>query len=143
MSLPAERAVRAWVNGQASLVGPDMPLALGAYLSQQRSPDAGSYAVLYRQSQATRTLAVETEAADTARISFMIYGGTEESAEDAACALATAIQTLTGKPAPCGTTGITVLASDNLSGPMFVPMPAEGGEQFAFEVASDFVLVTS
>jgi hypothetical protein len=140
MSLPAESAIRAWVNGQGGLVGPDNPLALGAYLSQQRSPGSGSYAVLSRQSQLARSPVAEDESIDNARISFLVYGGTEEAAEAAAVALANSIGGLTGRPEVCGDTGITVLVHDNLSGPMFVPMPASGGEQFAFEVAADFLL---
>lgn len=140
MSLPAERAVRAWANAQPGLVGADMPLALGVYLSQQRSPDSGSYAVLYRMSQAVLPVVAEDDAVDTARLSFMVYGGTEESAEAAAVALASTIQSLRGAPAPCPGTGINVLVHDNLSGPMFVAQPGAGGEQFSFEVAADFVL---
>jgi hypothetical protein len=140
MSLPAESAVRAWVNAQGGLVGNGNPLALGAYLQQARSPDTGSYAVLARLSQMARSPVAEDEAVDTARISAMIYGPTQEAAEAAACAYANTVQGLTGRPAPCGDTGISVLAHDNLSGPMYVPMPADGGEQFCFEVAADFVL---
>lgn len=141
MSLPAEQAVRAWANGRADLVGAGQPVSGGFYLLQQRSPASGQYAVLARQSVATPDVVAENDGQlDQARISALFYGGSQETAEAAAGAFASAVQSFSGLPAACGDTGVLLLATDNLSGPMYVPMPAEGGEQFAFEVGADFLL---
>jgi hypothetical protein len=141
MTAPAERAMRAWVNGQAGLVGPGHPLAKGAYTGHQvRSPASGAYCVVARQGGQDRSLLAEADVVATARLSFMVYAGTVESAEDAATALATAVNALNGLPEPCGDTGYQVLASDNVFGPSFVAMPAQGGEEFCFQVAADVVL---
>lgn len=144
MSLPAEQAVRAWANSRTDLVGNGAPVSQGFYLLRQRSPASGQYGVMSRQSIATATVTAENAGEiDSARISTLIYGGTQEAAEDAAAAFASAVQSLTGRPVPCGDTGVLLLVHDNLSGPMFVPMPETGGEQFAFEVAADFILSAS
>jgi hypothetical protein len=141
MSVAAEAAVRAWVNGQAQLTGEGRPLSGGAYLGQQRSPASGIYAVLARSSQAAQQVVAEGPGdIDVARISAMVYGGTQEAAEAAAAALASAVEALSGSPQRAGDTGVLLLVSANLSGPMYVPMPSAGGEEFAFEVAADFML---
>lgn len=140
--IAAEAAIRAWVNGQPSLVGPGKPLSRGAYLRHQRSPADGSYAVLWRMSGAGSGEIVGEPAPElaTARIQAQIFGGTEEFAEAAAAAYATAVEGLSGAPQRCGATGVTVLVAGNTSGPMFVPMPADGGEQYCFQFDADFVL---
>jgi hypothetical protein len=142
MSLPATDAVRAWINARRDLTGEGNPLALGAYLTQQRSPAAGAYAVLARQETGTGgTLTAEpSPALAIARVHAMVYAGTETAAETAAAALRTAWEELTGCPEPCGDTGTFVLVTDNHTGPLYVPMPGEGGEQFCFQVGADFVL---
>lgn len=141
MSLPAEQAVRAWANGRTDLVGNGSPVSGGFYLLQQRSPASGQYAVLARQSVATPDVVAENDGGlDQARISTICYGGTQETAEAAAVAYANAVLSLSGRAVPCPGVPVTILASANLSGPMYVPMPADGGEQYAFEVGADFLL---
>lgn len=141
MSVAAEQAWAAWVNSHPVLVADGGPLPGGAYLGAQvRSPANGAYAVGSRQSQATPGIVAEDQAVDVARISALIYGGTVESAEAAAAAYANAVAQLTGRPVPMGGSGVTCLAYDNLSGPMFVAQPSGGGEEFTFEVAADFVM---
>jgi hypothetical protein len=138
----AEQAIRAWANSAAvGLTGEGHPVSGGFYLRQQRSPAAGQYGVLARSSIARPGPVAEDDGFfDQARISALFYGGTEETAEAAATAYASAVERLSGRPVPAGDSGLTILASDNLSGPQYVPMPAEGGELFAFEVAADFLL---
>jgi hypothetical protein len=129
------------VNSRPDLVGPGNPLAGGAFLSHQvRSPANGAYAVGARLTQAFAPLVAEDGSVDTARISAVIYGGTTESAEDAAVAYAGEVARLTGLPTLMGDSGVICLVHDNLTGPQFVAQPAEGGEEFAFEVAADFVM---
>ena len=141
MSVPAEAAIRAWINAPATgLSGNGAPISNGAFSRRARSPASGSYAVVQRMSIASRAVAEEDGAIDQARLSVMIYAGTQEAAEAGAAAYATAVQRLSGKPVPAGDTGVIILVSDNLSGPQDVPMPEGGGEQFAFEVAADFLL---
>jgi len=140
LSLPAVLAIRAWLNARLDLVGPDQPVALGFFTTQQRSPDSGAYGVVRRSSQPVASVVAEDQGVDTARLSIIVYGGTEESSEAAAVAVLSAIETLTGAPEPCGDTGISVLVHDNPSGPMTVEVPPTGGEIYANEVASDFLL---
>jgi hypothetical protein len=83
----------------------------------------------------------EDEAIDTARISAIVYAGTTEAAEDAAVAYANTVARLTGAPQLMGDTGVLCLVHDRLTGPQFVAQPGEGGEEFAFEVAADFVML--
>jgi hypothetical protein len=141
VSIAAEQAWAAWVNAHPGLVGPGNPLAGGAYLGAQvRSPANGAYAVGSRLSQAVPAVVAEDGSVDVARITALIYGGTVGSAEAAATAYANAVLALTGAPVLMGDSGVKCLASDNLSGPMYVEQPSGGGEQFTFEVAADFVM---
>jgi len=73
-------------------------------------------------------------------VQALCYAGTAELAEQAATALANAWQTLNGLPERCGDSGVTVLVSDNLTGPSAVPLPADSGEAYCFAVGADFVL---
>lgn len=141
MSVPAEQAWQAWVNGLSSLVGEGHPLAGGAFLGHQvRSPADGAYAVGARMSRTLPAVIAEDDSVDVARISAVIYGGTVAAAETAAVAYANAVEHLTGAPVPMGDSGVVCLVHDNLSGPMFVAQPSSGGEEFAFEVAADFMM---
>jgi len=141
VSIAAEAAWAAWVNAQPALVGDGNPLAGGAFLAAQvRSPAFGAYAVGARQSQPLPAVVAESGEVDVARISAVIYGGTVDSAEAAATAYANTVLGLTGAPVLMGDSGVRCLASDNLSGPMFVEQPGAGGEEFTFEVAADFVM---
>lgn len=141
MSIAAEAAIRAWVNSKTALVGAGRPLSNGAYLRQQRSPDSGAYLVLARVPGGQDLVAEQDPGAlDTARIAASIYAGTEEAAENAAAAYATAVQDLTGNPEPCPGTGVRVLVSDNVTAPAYVPQPADTGEPYCFTVTADFVL---
>jgi hypothetical protein len=144
MAAAAEKAIRAWVNTRRDLTGPGRPLPRGAYLQgrQPRSPADGAYALLYVLPGARPDVVAEDSNPSVSRVSAMVYAGTIEAAETAAVALAEAWNTLNGFPEPCGTTGITVLVTDNLSGPAYVAMPAAGGEQHCFQVSADFMLRT-
>ena len=132
--------MRAWLNGRADLVGNGGPLAGGAYLRSQRSPASGAYAVMVRQAaNATRLVAEDTDPS-VARVQALCYAGTAPLAEQAASGVANAWMSLTGIPEPCGDSGVTVLVSDNLTGPSAVPLPADSGEAYCFQVGADFVL---
>ena len=139
MSVAAENAVRSWINSRP-IVGDGQPLALGAYLANQRSPDSGAYAVVLRNPEGGgRPMVAEDSALSVARMQAMVFAGTIEAAEAAAAALRSEIETLTGVPEPCGDTGVLVLVADNLNGPFAVPGT---GEQYCFQVGADFVLTS-
>jgi hypothetical protein len=141
--IAAETAIRAWVNGQSLLVGPGNPLAGGAYLLQQRSPDTGAYAVLARTlPSGGADMVSEDDNPFRCRILALIYHNDQALCELAAAALASAWNDLNGNPSRCGTTGVTILVTDNLQGPMFMPTPADTGEPYCFQVAADFVLMS-
>lgn len=79
----------------------------------------------------------EDEAVTTARIQAMVFAGTGEASENAASALRSAFEELTGCPERCGDTGVLVLCADNHNGPFLV---AGTSEQFCFQVGADFLL---
>lgn len=136
----AETAIQAWTNAQPGLTGDGNPLSRGAYLRSQRSPADGAYAVLARQPGAPALVAEHDPGLDSARIVANFYAGTIPTAEAAAAAWGTAVQALTGVPAPCGDTGIQVLVSDTVTGPIYVPTPPDAGEQYCFQVSAVFTL---
>lgn len=143
MSVAAQSAIRAWVNA-SSIVGDGNPLSGGAYLREQRSPADGAYAVLMRQSEGVTSVVAEQDGSmGVARMQFVVYAGTEDAAENAATALRSLIETLTGAPQPCGTTGVKILVSDNWVGPLQIPVSPDTGEIFAFQVNADFVLTAA
>jgi hypothetical protein len=145
VGVSAEVAITEWVNGRVDLVGiqPQAPgpLSRGAYLKQQRSPADGAYAVIDRQGGPVGAMVAEMNNFDAPRITATIRAGTIQAAEAAAAAYATAVRSLTGCPEPCGGTGVTCLASDNVTGPQFVPQPADSGEQYCFQVTADLILL--
>lgn len=139
MSSSAQVAIRAWLNARP-IVGDGQLLARGAYLREQRSPADGAYAVLTRTVEQPGGVVAEDGLVSMARLSVAVYAGTEEAAEAAAVAVRNEFEKLTGCPEPCGTTGVTVLAAANHLGPMFLPVAADSGEIYAFQVTADFVL---
>jgi hypothetical protein len=140
VSVAAETAVRAWVNARPDLTGLGNPLSNGAYIRAQRSPASGIYAVIVRDPSPGRSLTAENEGPSLSRVSAFCYAGTAELAEIAAVALANAWKSLRGNPEPCGSSGVTVYATDNLTGPAAVPTPADSGEPYCFQVSADFIL---
>lgn len=145
MGISAEVAITAWVNGRRDLIGtPGQapgPLSQGAYLEQERSPAYGAYAVIERQGGPVGGVVAEMNNFDVPRITAAIRAGTIPAAEAAAAAYATSVRSLTGRPEPCGDTGVTCLASDNVTGPQYVGQPADSGEQYCFTVTADFILL--
>lgn len=144
MSTAATAAITAWINARPGLTG-DGPLTRGAFEAGQdafRSPADGAYAHISRLTAGTRRAPVaEDNDPSWARISAMVYAGTVDSAETAAAALSSAFQALQGCPEPCGDTGVTVLVSDGVVEPAYIPMPGVGGEQFCYQVTGDFLLL--
>ena len=145
--LAAETAVREWVNANRQLVPPHdapdpdrYPLARGAYLRSQRSPADGAYLVLATVGGAEPDVAEPGGALMLTRVTFRVFAGTEEAAEQAAAAVATALAALTGVPVRCGGTGVWILAHDQLAGPLFVPAGADAGEQYCFQVTCQLLL---
>lgn len=140
MAVSAESAIRAWIMGRADLKG---PLPRGAFLQgkQPRSPAHGGYALLSREAGLDPDVVAEDGGPLRTRITAHCYAGTVEAAELAAGALCDAWQSLSGCPAPCGATGVTILVADNVSGPGYVPMPGSGGEQHMFTVSATFILL--
>jgi hypothetical protein len=146
--LAAETAVRAWVNGNRDLVPPHdavdpdgWPISRGAYLRSQRSPADGAYVVLATTGATEAPVAEPAPALMVSRLLFRCYAGTEESAEQAAAALAKAVETLTGRPVRCGDTDTWIRGHDQLTGPLFVPAGPDSGEQFCFQVSCQLLLV--
>jgi len=142
VAIPAETPICAWTNSQPDLAGPGQPLELGAYTKLQRSPDIGCYAVIARTpgGGGSRDVVAEQDAnIDVATITATIFGPTLDAAENAAAAWATAAQNLTGDPAACGDTGVTILAAYNVIGPSALPGT---GEIYAFLVVANFILAT-
>jgi hypothetical protein len=140
MSVAAEVAVQAWINARSSLSS----LKNGAFLAGYgvRSPADGPYALLSRTTAGTLgSLVAEASNPSIARVQAYVYAGTVEAAEQAAADLASAFHELRGCPEPCGATGVTVLATDNVVEPAYVPQPADAGEQYCFQTAADFVLL--
>ena len=141
--IAAEIAIRAWVTGKLNLVGPGNPLANGAFTRTQRSPASGCYAVLARTTGTNRDVVAEPAPGLTsAMIAFTVYGGTAETAEIAASALATEIEKLAGCPEPAGP-GVNVLVASGLTGPTSVPWAPDAGEQFAFNLSAEFLLAAA
>lgn len=139
MSVAAEAAVRAWINARP-ITAAGQPLANGAYFRDQRSPAGGAYAVIARGPDPGPGIVAEDSAVTRARIQAYVYAGTVEAAESAASALRGEFETLTGVPEPCGDTGVLVLVADNHTGPVFVPQPADTGENYCFQVGTDLLL---
>lgn len=144
MTVQAEKAVRAWVNQRADLVGTQGapgPLGHGAYLVGQVFPSGGAFAVISRQQGPPQQMVAEdTGEIDCASVLAEIYGGTQATAEAAAAAYADAVRSLTGAPAVMGDSGVTCLVADNVTGPLDVPVPPDQGELYVFHVTADFYL---
>jgi hypothetical protein len=145
--IPAEAAIRAWVNANHDLMDPrgdddDRPIARGAYLRSQRSPADGPYLVLSRDLPGGEEAPVAEPSPDLgiARIVAQAFAGTELAAETAAVAYFNAVTTCTGRPQPCGGTGIVILGYSGLSGPASVAFGPDSGEMFGFQVVADFLL---
>ena len=138
--IAAEEAVRAWVNTYPGLAGAGNPLAMGAFLRSQRSPASGAYAVLTSLPAQGAAAVAEDGAVSTVRVGALVYAGTVEAAEAAAAAYTSAVESLTGKPAPMGDSGVVCLVSDNVEGPAYIEQPADSGEEHCFSVNADFVL---
>jgi hypothetical protein len=145
MTVAAEKAICAWVNGNEALTGtPDAPgpLAMGAFTIEQRSPaGSGAYALIIRQQSPEQALIAEGNGIDRALILAQIRGGTRAVAEAAAAAYATAVLGLGGERAVMG--DVTCLIADNVTGPQDVPPPPDQGELFLFQVSADFYLIGS
>lgn len=139
MSSAAEVAIRSWLNARP-IVGEGSPLARGAYLREQRSPADGAYAVLTRTAEQPGGVVAEDGLVSKARLIASVYAGTEDAAEAAAVAVRNEFEKLTGCPEPCGTTGVTVYVAANHTGPVLVPVAADSGEIYCFQVTADFVL---
>jgi hypothetical protein len=138
--IAAQQAMRDWVNGKTDLVGEGNPLALGAFLRMQRSPADGAYAVLARNAGAPGAVAEPSPDLCTAGIVFQVYSPSETTAEAAAAALMSEIETLTGSPQACGDSDVWALVHDQATGPVALPQPADGGEPYCFQLSAQFTL---
>lgn len=138
MSVAAEEAIRAWINA-LTIVDPDAVIPRGAYLKMQRSPAWGAYIVLARTGAPAGPFA-EPGPVDVAHVDCAVYAGTQDAAENAAASLRSEFEKLTGCPQPCAGTGATILCASNYSGPVNIPVPADAGEQYCFQVGADFMI---
>jgi hypothetical protein len=139
--IPAQQTLRAWVNSKtSSLVGQGLPLSRGAYLRQQASPADGAYATVHSTGKPGDAVAESDPGLSTVSAAFLVFAPVEETAENAAAALASEIELLTGMPQAAGSSGYMVLVADNLRGPVSVPQPADSGEPYCFQVTADFAL---
>jgi hypothetical protein len=141
--IAVEGAVRAWLNDPATGLTDGEgggPLPRGAYLRSQRSPADGAYCVLATSWGEEGPVAEPAPALQMTRVTFRVFAGTEEYAEQAATALASAVAALTGVPVRCGDTGTWIRGHDQLTGPLFVPAGPDAGEQFCFQVSAQLLL---
>lgn len=145
MSIAAQAAVRAWINGRDDLTdgqgGGVLPA--GAHVERLRSPASGAYAVVERiQAEGSGGLFAEDDSVTNARIAAYVYAGKRETAELAAAALATAESSLTGVPVVVEAAGqeVKILVCADVVGPVFQDQPPDSGEQFCFTVTATFVL---
>lgn len=111
-----EGAVRNWVNRQTlTLVGPGLPLPLGAHLKRLRSPFRGSYALLSRVGGGPDPASDVN--VDGARVSAAVYGVTRRAAAQAAAAYG---NLLTSVLAPVQVDGGTLYAVTDVTGPLYL-----------------------
>ncbi len=147
MTVQAEKAVRAWVNQRADLVGTTGspgPLGHGAYLIGQVFPSGGAFAVITRQQGTPQQMTGEDDGSiDCASVVAEIFGGTQQAAETAAAAYAVAVRSLSGLPEVMGDSGVTCLVADNVTGPQDISVPPDQGELYSFHVTADFYLRSS
>lgn len=128
-----------WTNSMAALVGVGQPLANGCFLQPPpRSPASGPWALVSRIGGGSPLVAEDT-AVTTARMQWDVYCNDEVACEAAAAGIAAAVENLNGSPVPTGT-GLLILVSDNLAGPVYVPQPADASEPYLFQVQADLVL---
>jgi len=125
------------LNARLDLVGAGRPIALGAHRAPIRSPGQGAYVLLSRVGGSPDLLAEGS--VDRARISAVVYAGTDEAAENAATAYRNAVEGLSGAPAVMGSA--LCLVADNISGPLFLDERAGSGDQYAYAVDADFYLI--
>ena len=117
-------AARAWINSRtATLVGPGLPLQLGAHLRYVQGGEPATYAFLEEQLSYRSDGGAESPDM-MAALSAQIYGGTREAVGTAARALAEEISTqLDGTPwlVDAGSQSVALLASDDIQGPSWFP----------------------
>lgn len=137
MAVPAVAATVEWVNALADLIGKGNPIPLGAFRRSHRprSPGQGAYLLISQVGGSPDLLA--EGGASRARISASVYAGTEEAAEAAAVAYASAVEALTGEPVQMGAVA-RCLVADNITGPLQVDAP----DEHLFLVDADFYLTT-
>lgn len=135
VAVPAVAATVDWVNGRVDLIGKGNPIPLGAYRRSMRprSPAQGAYMLLSQVGGSPDLLA--EGGVNRARISASVYAGTEEAAEAAAYAYATAVEALSGSPVQMGPVA-RCLVADNIAGPLQVDAP----DEHLFLIDADFYL---
>jgi len=142
--LAGDVLVRAWVNGRDDLTGQGGPLSGGAYDKEQAgSGPGGAYVVVSQTGGAGGPVAESGGELATVNVSMQVYSLTKENASRAATALFTAVDALTGLPEPCGDRAAAegwILVTDQVRGPIAIPQPGVGGEQFTYMVTADFML---
>lgn len=115
--LDSEGAIRTWVNGQAWLVGPGRPLALGAHLGPRlRSPVRGCYLLLSRIGGGPDPASDVN--VDAARLSGSVYGTKKLATANAAVAYG---NLLVSVAAPVPVAGGRLLAVTDVTGPLYLP----------------------
>lgn len=123
-------AVRAWVNANSALVGPGMPLPLGAHFQRLRSPYQGAFLLLAHIGGGDDYGA---GVAQRARISGQVYGTTQQTADLAAIAYANAIRGLA--KGNVGMVGAVCLTAGNIVG----PLEADDGDEPRRLVDAEFM----
>jgi len=137
----AEAAVRAWINGNASLTGgATPPISQGAHLKRLDSV-RGVYVHLLLISTTTG-LTAEVPIG-CARISGTIYGGKKDTAEIGARAYANELWSLIRLGAfPVAMGSAVCRAVDNITGPLAIDDYETSHEQYRYLVDADFYLTT-
>lgn len=113
-------AMSAWINARTTtLVGPGMPLQLGAHLKKLGGGQPATYAFLEEQFP-FRSVDSGENPDMMAVLTAQVYGGTREAATTAAVALAEEISTeLDGRPAYVP--DAVLFAADDIQGPSWLP----------------------
>jgi len=137
----AEAAVRAWINGNASLTGGAAPpITQGAHLKRLDSV-RGTYVHLLLINTTTGLIAEAP--IGCARISGTVYGGKKDTAEAAARAYANelwSVLRLGQLPVTMGAATCRVI--DNITGPLAIDDYETSHEQYRYLVDADFYLTT-
>lgn len=116
--------MRAWINSRTgTLVGPGMPLQMGAHLKYLLGGEPATYAFLEEQ-LSTRSVDAPENPDMWATMSAQVYGGTREAVATAVTALAEEISTQLqggGQVVQLDSGSVLMMVADDIQGPSWFP----------------------